>query len=259
MSALIEVSREGPVQVLRINRPDKKNALSGEMYEALSDAIAAGDADDSVSAHVILGVPGAFTAGNDIADFLAHSKGSGSVTPVLRFIQLLPRVKKPLLAGVDGVAVGIGTTMLFHCDLVYASDRAKFSTPFLDLGLVPEAGSSLLFPRMMGYARAFELLVLGNVFNSEAARAAGFVNAVVTADELETTVLTAARRLASKPPEALRLARRMMRGDADVIAQRVDEEAVEFKRRLASPEAREALSAFLEKRPADFAKLAKKV
>lgn len=258
MSALIEVSRDGPVQVLRINRPDKKNALSGDMYDALSEAIESGDEDQGVAVHVVFGVPGAFTAGNDIADFLAHSKGAGGVAPVLRFIQLLPKVKKPLLAGVDGVAVGIGTTMLFHCDLVYASEAAKFSTPFLDLGLVPEAGSSLLFARMMGYARAFELLVLGNVFNVEAARAAGFVNGIVASADLEATVLTAARRLAAKPPEALMLARRMMRADVDVIAKRIGEEAVEFNRRLASPEAREALSAFLEKRPADFAKLAKK-
>jgi len=258
MSALIEVSRAGPVQVLRINRPDKKNALSGDMYDALSEAIESGDEDQGVAVHVVFGVPGAFTAGNDIADFLAHSKGAGGVAPVLRVIQLLPKVKKPLLAGVDGVAVGIGTTMLFHCDLVYASEAAKFSTPFLDLGLVPEAGSSLLFARMMGYARAFELLVLGNVFNAEAARAAGFVNGIVASADLEATVLTAARRLAAKPPEALMLARRMMRADVDVIAKRIGEEAVEFNRRLASPEAREALSAFLEKRPADFAKLAKK-
>lgn len=262
MSANITITREGPVQVLRINRPDKKNALNGEMYEALSNALVAGDASSDVSAHVILGVPGVFTAGNDIADFLAHSlahsKGASGVAPVLRFIGLLPRVKKPLLAGVDGVAVGIGTTMLFHCDLVYATANAKFGTPFLDLGLVPEAGSSLLFPRTMGYARAFELLVLGNAFSTEQARQAGFVNEVVDPSELEAKVLATARRLAAKPPEALRLAREMMRGDAATIAKRVDEEADAFAKRLASPEAREALSAFLEKRPADFSKVQSK-
>lgn len=258
MNTLVSVSLDGPVQVLRISRPEKKNALSGEMYEALSEAIVSGDADAGVAAHVIFGVPGAFTAGNDIADFLAHSKDSGGVAPVMRFIQLLPKVQKPILAGVDGVAVGIGTTMLFHCDLVYATPAAKFSTPFLDLGLVPEAGSSMLFARTMGYARAFELLALGNAFSAERAREAGFVNDIVSSDDLENVVMEAARRLAAKPPEALALARRMMRADADVIAKRVDDEAVEFKRRLASPEAREALSAFLEKRPPDFAKLAKK-
>lgn len=255
MSANITVTRHGPVQVLRICRPEKKNALSGEMYVALTEALAAGDAAPDIAAHVILGVSGAFTAGNDIADFLAHSTGGGGIGPVLGFIRLLPRVQKPLLAGVDGFAVGIGTTMLFHCDLVYATPAATFSTPFLDLGLVPEAGSSLLFPRMMGHARAFELLVLGGAFNAERAREAGFVNDVVPSAELEEKVLNAAQRLAAKPPEALRLARRMLRGDADIVAKRVDEEAEEFARRLKSPEAREALRAFMEKRRPDFSKV----
>lgn len=258
MSAHVTITREGPVQILRINRPDKKNALSGEMYSALSDAIEAADASGDVAAHVILGVSGAFTAGNDIVDFLATSKGSGGVEPVLRFIRLLPRIQKPMIAGVDGVAVGIGTTLLFHCDLVYATPAAKFATPFLDLGLVPEAGSSLLFARTMGYARAFELLVLGNAFSAERGREAGFVNEIVSSDQLEAKVREAARRLAEKPPEALSLSRRMMRGDVSEVVRRIDDEADIFRRRLASPEAREAFSAFLEKRAPDFAKISNK-
>ena len=142
--------------------------------------------------------------------------------------------------------------MLFHCDLVYASPASKFATPFLDLGLVPEAGSSLLMPRVMGAHRAFEMLVLGETFDAGRAREAGFVNAVVAADALEATALRAAARLAAKPPEALALARQMLRGDASDIAQRVNEEAAAFQARLASPEAREAFQAFLEKRPPRF-------
>jgi enoyl-CoA hydratase/carnithine racemase len=257
MSANIAISRDTGVQVLRLDRPEKKNALDTAMYCALCDAIEAGDAADDVAVHVLFGTGGVFTAGNDISDFLATSLGKGGPVDVLRFIRLLPKVKKPLIAGVDGVAVGIGTTLLFHCDLVYASPAARFSTPFLDLGLVPEAASSLLFPRMMGYARAFELLVLGNVFDATRAREAGFVNEVIPADLLEAKVMEVARRLAAKPPEALTMSRRLLRGDASDIVQRVDEEAQLFGRRLSSPEAREAFTAFTEKRAPDFAKLSK--
>ena len=254
-SAPIDISRTGGIQTLRFTRPEKKNALTGAMYRTLSDALEAGDGDDAIAAHVILGSGGIFSAGNDIGDFLTTAKGTGALgDDVLRFIQLLPAVQKPLLAGVDGMAVGIGTTLLFHCDLVYAAPSASFSTPFLDLGLVPEAASSLLMPRAMGYARAFEMLVLGEPFSAERGREAGFVNAVVPAAELEATVRTAAVRLAAKPPEALRMARRLMRGDVSEIVARTNAEADAFKLRLASPEALEAFQAFMEKRPADFAK-----
>jgi enoyl-CoA hydratase/carnithine racemase len=258
MTPHVTVTREGAVQILRLTRPEKKNALSTDMYGALCDALVAGDASADVAAHVILGSNGVFTAGNDIADFLATSKGTGGVEHVLRFIQLLPVIKKPLIAGVDGLAVGIGTTLLFHCDLVYASPAAKFSTPFLDLGLVPEAGSSLLFPRTMGYARAYELLVLGNVFSAEQGREAGFINEVIPALELEAKVKDTARRLAAKPPEALTLSKALLRGDVSGVVQRVNEEAELFRKRLSSPEAREAFTAFAEKRAPDFSKFAAK-
>lgn len=250
MTAEVGIWRDGRVQIMRLSRPDKKNALTGAMYAALSDAIEAGDRDAGVSAHVIIGSGGVFTAGNDIADFLAVGQGKGELAAeVLRFIRLLPVIEKPVIAAVDGLAVGIGTTLLFHCDLVYASPNARFSTPFLDLGLVPEAGSSLLMPRLMGYQRAFEMLVLGDVFDARRGVEAGFVNAIVEPADLEAAALKAAQRLAAKPPEALAIARRLLRGDASEISKRIDDEALAFKVRLSSPEAREAFQAFLEKRP----------
>lgn len=242
----IEISRVDRIQILRFNRPAKKNALTAAMYAALAEAIEAGDALSNISVHVILGSNGMFCAGNDIHDFLKTAEGNpGLGADALRFIRLLPLVAKPLIAGVDGPAIGIGTTLLMHCDLVYAADGAQFSTPFLNLGLVPEAASSLLMPQRMGYARAFEMLVLGNTFSALQAREAGLVNAVVPSNELEATVMDAARRLAAKPAAALAAARRLMRGDVADILQRMDEEAEAFKQQLATPEAKAAFQAFL--------------
>ncbi|MFN0217945.1 MAG: crotonase/enoyl-CoA hydratase family protein [Hyphomicrobium sp.] len=255
MTEEIEISRDGAVQILRLARRKKKNALTGAMYRAMSDAIEAGDAAPDVAAHVIFGSGGVFSAGNDIADFLATAKGTGGLgDDVLRFIRLLPKIRKPLLAGVDGKAVGIGTTLLFHCDLVYATPESDFSTPFLDLGLVPEAASSLLAPRVMGYQSAFELLALGGSFSAARARERGFVNDVVGSLELEARTIAAARNLAVKPPEALLLARRLLKGDVADISGRIEEEAVLFQKRLQSPEALEAFQAFFEKRAPDFSK-----
>lgn len=253
MTTDIEVKAEGSVQTLRLTRPAKKNALTGDMYRALADALMKGDADAGISAHVFLGLPGVFSAGNDIKDFLETSRGSGGLSAdVERFIRALPLTVKPMLAAVDGLAVGVGTTLLMHCDLVYASPRATFSTPFLDLGLVPEAGSSLIAPRIMGYPRAFELLVLGDTFSAERALTAGLVNAIAAPDAVEAMALAAAQRLAHKPPEALRQARKLMRGEAAVVLEQIDREVAAFKERLASPEALEAFQAFLEKRPPKF-------
>jgi len=255
MISEIAIWRDGPVQILRMARSKKKNALTGAMYTALSDALEAGDADETIAAHVITGSDGVFTAGNDIADFLATARGTGDLgKDVLRFIWLLPVIKKPLIAAVDGNAIGIGTTMLFHCDLVYAAPDATFATPFLDLGVVPEAASSLLMPRRMGYVRAFAMLALGDPISADEAVAAGFVNAVVPANDLDATAIDAAKRLAMKPPEALAIARQLMRGDPAEILSRTDEEVVAFRQRLRSPEAIEAFTAFIEKRPPNFRK-----
>lgn len=252
----VEVTRAGAVQVLRLNRPQKLNALTGQMYDAMSDALEAGDEDAGVAVHAFLGSGGVFTAGNDIAEFLASSTGDQAVLrSVLRFIRVLPRVKKPMLAGVDGLAVGIGTTLLFHCDMVFATPAARFQTPFLDLGLVPEAGSSILMPARMGYARAFEMLVLGAMKDAEAMQAAGLLNAIVAPDQLEAHVLAVGAALGKKPPAALAHARRLMRGDAEAVARQTDVEAEIFARQLRSAEAREAFEAFLQKRAPDFSKL----
>lgn len=256
MSGEIAVERTGRVQLLRIMRPQKKNALTAPMYAALNAALATGEADEAVSVHVITGSHGVFTAGNDIHDFMARADGGAALGgPVLEFIRSLPRLRKPLVAAVDGLAIGIGTTLLLHCDLVYATPGSRFQTPFLDLGLLPEAASSLLGPRLMGPQRAFELLILGESFAAEKALAAGFVTAIVAADALEATALEAAGRLAAKPPGALAAARQLLRGNPDEIVARVDDEARLFGERLRSQEAREAFQAFIEKRPADFSRL----
>ncbi|MFT5510536.1 MAG: enoyl-CoA hydratase/carnithine racemase [Hyphomicrobiaceae bacterium] len=252
----IEISRDAGVQTIRIQRPEKKNALLPAMYQAMYEALVDGDESSDVRAHILIGSGGVFSAGNDIKDFMSRAKdGVPQVgeTPVHRFIGYLPRVEKPLIAAVDGLAVGVGVTLLFHCDLVYASPSAKLITPFLDLGLVPEAGSSLLAPRRMGHTRAFEMLALGEAFSGERAREAGLVNAVVAADELEATARAAALRLAAKPPAALKIARDLMRGaSVDEIVERLEAESKLFAGRMASPEAKEAFQAFVEKRPPNF-------
>lgn len=246
--AYIEVRKGEGLNIIRLARPEKKNALSSEMYRGLSEALEDGERDGGVAVHVLFGSEGAFSSGNDIADFLAHGGGSGdALSDVQRFLRLLPMLKKPLVAGVDGLAIGIGTTVLFHCDLVYASQQSTFATPFVDLGLVPEAGSSLLAPQSMGYARAFELLVLGEAFTARRMQEAGLVNAVVEKEAVEETALAAARRLAAKPAGALMLSRSLLRGDLTDLGERIEAEVRIFKERLASPEAQAAFAAFLNK------------
>lgn len=264
MSPDVEVTIADGVQTLRLNRAAKKNALTVAMYEALTGSLVAGDQREDVRVSVILGSGGIFCAGNDIGEFLANARSGGRTAGdqtgggAEGLIRALPAIAKPIVAGVDGPAVGIGTTMLLHCDLVYATPSATFKTPFLDLGLVPEAASSLLAPERMGHARAFELLVLGETFDAQRALAAGLVNGLVAAIELEAKVASVAARLAARPPQAVLISKRLMRGQArpDVLA-RTEEELVAFKQRLRSPEAIEAFQAFLEKRPPDFGKLAR--
>ena len=246
--------RDG-VQTIRFNRPEKKNALTREMYDATTHALIAGDASDEVAVHVFLGSPGVFTAGNDIKDF-AGFDGSARDPDIgaSGLIRRLPVVAKPMIAAVDGLAIGIGTTMLLHCDLVYASPAAIFRTPFLDLGVVPEAGSSLLAPLRLGAQRAFELLCLGEAFDAQRACQAGMVNQVVASDQLEAVALKAAARLAMKPPGALAAARKLMRGDTSTILAQIERESALFTERLSSDEAKEAFNAFLEKRAPDFSR-----
>ncbi len=253
----IEIGITDEIQIIRFTRPDKKNAFTGGMYDAMSEALDRGEKDDGIVAHVFIGSGGIFNAGNDINDFIRRSKagsGDGIPTPSLGFIRRLPKVTKPMIAAVDGLAIGIGTTMLFHCDLVYASPTASLRTPFLDLGLVPEAASSLTAVMRMGNARAFELLCLGEPFSAERAKEVGIVNAVVPAAELEATAMKAARRLASKPRAALLAARRLMRGDPAALSAQIEAESEVFKQCMGSAEAQEAFAAFFEKRKPDFAK-----
>lgn len=248
-SDVMRATKDG-VQTLQLARPEKKNALTQAMYRTLSDALEQGDADNGVAVHVLLGTDGVFTAGNDIADFMKHATGASGgsgLQDLMRFIKLLPNIKKPVIAGVDGAAIGIGTTLLFHCDMVFATNNSTFATPFLDLGLVPEAGSSLLMPKRMGYARAFEMLALGETYNAQKMREAGLLNAIVAPQDLKLTVMKAAARLAEKPPEALQISRDMMRGEMSALKKRIDEEAVHFAKRLSSKEARAAFQAFLTK------------
>jgi enoyl-CoA hydratase/carnithine racemase len=263
MSQEIEIKVADGVQVMRFTRADKKNAFTGAMYNAMSEALDAAEANEAIAVHVFIGSGGVFSAGNDINDFMrraqggASGDGKGIPAPSLDFIRRLPKVTKPMIAAVDGLAIGVGTTMLLHCDLVYATSAASLRTPFLDLGLVQEAGSSILGPERMGYPRAFELICLGEPFSAERAFQAGLVNAVVPADKLEETAMKAARRLAAKPRHALMTARRLLRGDPARIGTKIEEEAQAYTTLMRSPEAREAFTAFLEKRPPDFAKARK--
>ena len=250
----IEVERYDGVQTITFARPQKKNAITTAMYETIIAAMREGESADDVGAHVFTGSGGVFTAGNDIQDFLAVSSGGDFGRAAMGFLDSLVTAEKPLVAAVDGTAVGIGTTMLFHMDLVYASPEATFRTPFLDLALVPEGGSSLLMPARMGHARAFEMLCLGTLYDGTRAKEAGFVNEVVA--DVEQHAQKAARQLSLKPPEALRLGRRLMRGDTDVLIKRMHDEAKVFMERLNSKEAREAFMAFMEKRPPNFQKSA---
>ncbi len=249
MSAHVEIAVQGAVQTLRLNRPDKKNALTGEMYKALADALKASDASPDIAVTVFFGQPGIFCAGNDLFGFLATAQGGGDAIQGFTFIQTLAGREKPLIAAVDGPAVGIGTTLMLHCDLVFASPRAVFQTPFVNLGLVPEAASSLLGPRVMGHSRAFELLVMGEPFTADRAREAGFVNHVVPPEALESAAMTAAEALAAKPREAVRLARRLLKGEPAPIKARMEQEGALFLERIKSKEAMAAFEAFLQKTP----------
>jgi enoyl-CoA hydratase/carnithine racemase len=248
MSSHILVERRGPVRIIRMNRPEKKNAITRAMYARMAEAIREGDADPAVRCTVILGVPGTFSAGNDIADFLAYGTGGERGAESVDFLMALAGSRKPLLSGVDGIAVGIGTTINLHCDLTFATPRTVFRAPFLDLGLVPEAGSTLTAPRVMGHQQAFGLFVLGDGFSAEEAKAAGLIYAIVGEDELEEKTLSAANALAAKPPEALKIARDLMRPDREELVKRIRVESDHISERLRSAEAKAAFSAFLGKR-----------
>jgi enoyl-CoA hydratase/carnithine racemase len=248
MSDTLLTKLEAGVLTLTFNRPRKKNAFTGEMYEAATQALLDAEANDAVRVVVLTGAGGAFTAGNDLQDFLERPP-TGEDSPVFRFLRALAHHTRPLLAGVDGVAVGIGTTLLLHCDYVLATERAVFSMPFINLGLCPEGASSLLLPRLAGMALASELLLFGDPFDAATALRAGLLNQVVPADGLEALLSQRAAALAAKPVESLRLTKHLLR---EPLRAAVDEalsrEGAHFLQRLSSTEAREAFNAFLSRR-----------
>ncbi len=245
---------EAGVMTITFNRLDKKNSITSTMYSAMADAVVQAVADASVRVVLFQGHESIFSAGNDIGDFL-NQPLSTQESPVFRFLRGITTFEKPLLAAVAGPAVGIGTTMLFHCDLVYAGDNAAFSMPFVNLGLCPEAASSLLAPRLFGYHRAAEALLMGEPFFAEAAQEVGLVNRVVPPTEVNGYAQAQARKLAAKPLTSLIATKRLMKGgDQQAVLQKMDEEGQSFGRMLRELAAKEAFGAFMEKRKPDFSK-----
>ena len=245
MTDHVVVTDEAAVRTIRINRPEKKNALTLPMYARMIEALRESEGSAAIRCIVFAGAPGVFTAGSDIADFLKMTEG-GLTAPLLDFLDALARSQKPMVAAVGGLAVGIGTTMLLHCDHVVAAADATFSTPFLKLGLVPEAASTLLAPLRMGYARAFSLLAMGRPLSAPEAKDAGIVNTLAEAGEVDAAARRAAQEIAALPPSVLALTRRLMRRylEGDVF-KRLQAEAMDFGDLLQTDEARAAFQAFL--------------
>ncbi|WP_374664996.1 enoyl-CoA hydratase [Ramlibacter sp.] len=255
MSEDIRVHTEAGVMTITLHRVERKNSITAAMYGAMADALSAAEADASVRVVVIQGHETVFSAGNDIGDFL-NNPPAGQGSPVFRFLHGIAAFPKPLIAAVCGPAVGVGTTLLFHCDLVYAGDNAAFSMPFVNLGLCPEAASSLLVPQMLGYHRAAEALLLGEPFMAEAALEVGLANRVLPPTEVNAYALQQARKLAAKPLTSLVETKRLMKkGQSTLVAQQMQDEGASFGRMLREPAAREAFTAFMEKRKPDFSKV----
>ncbi|MGB6325116.1 MAG: enoyl-CoA hydratase-related protein [Methylocella sp.] len=242
----VKVTRDGAVLCVTFDRPEKKNALNRAMYMAATEALRQAGSDPSIGAVVFAGSGGVFTAGNDIADFLEARAGPGEF-PAFTFIKTLAACETPLVAAIEGIAIGIGATMMLHCDLVYAAPGTVFRLPFVDLGLVPEAASSLLLPRRAGMAKAAELLLLGEAFGAGEAVRLGLANAIIPAWELRGFAIERAGQLATKPRAAIAATRRLMRGDGEEILARIEEEARLFSIALRSEEAIAAIAAFLGK------------
>jgi enoyl-CoA hydratase/carnithine racemase len=256
MTEHVKIEIADGIMTLTLQRPEKKNALTGAMYDALSDALLKAETDASVRVILFEGEGDSFTAGNDLADFASQARGESAVdSPAHRFIETISQASKPLVAAVQGNAVGVGTTMLLHCDLVYLADNAKLITPFVNLALVPEAASSWLLPLRIGHARAYAMFALGQPMEAAAAVACGLANAVVPPGELRKWAHEAALTLTKRPAGALSETKKLMR-DHQRIAAQIAEEGHLFKERLKTPEAREAFAAFAERRPPDFSKVA---
>lgn len=253
MSEHVVVDVQERVLTIRLNRSEKKNALTLAMYTAMTEALMKADSDAGVRAVLITGAQDCFTAGNDLEDFAAAKPEQ--VTPAMRYLETLAAFAKPVLAAVGGVAIGIGTTMLLHCDLVYAAASARFHLPFVNLGLCPEAASSAILPALVGLHRASELLLFGEPFGAEAARDLGIVNQVVADSDLLAAATAKAQLLVQKPPAALRTTKMLLKmGEADGIKQTMAREGQQFAALLQGPEAKEAMAAFLGRRKPDFSR-----
>jgi enoyl-CoA hydratase/carnithine racemase len=251
MTDHVIISDEGETRLIKLRRPEKKNAITQEMYRGMSDAIDTAQNNPQVRCIIITGGSGVFTAGNDLEDFL-HAGAAGSeamrASAAIKFLYSLAHNVKPVIAAVDGIAIGIGTTMLFHCDYVLASTAATFSTPFIHLGLVPEGASSLLMPATMGYQRAFAMLVMGRTMTAEEAHVAGFVNAVVAPGHTEVEAQKVARDICRLPADAVAISRRLLRTPPDELTRRIDQEAHLFGERMNSNEAVAAFKAFFARK-----------
>ena len=250
MTDHILVDRDGPVLTLVMDRVEKRNALTDDMYRVLADEIGGAQSDPTIKVVVLRGNGEAFTAGNDLADFATAKPGAAAGNDA-RFISAIASAEKPLIAAVQGRAVGVGTTMLLHCDQIILADDAKLSTPFASLGLVPEAASSLLLPARIGHARAFSMLALGEIVEAREAVAWGLANTSVPPSDLKSAIEALATRIALQPPGAVRATKRLMR-EVEVISARLQTEGGQFRERLQSPEAKEAFLAFAQRRPPDF-------
>ena len=248
------ITKTQSVLTLQFNRPAKKNAITAAMYQSMADALKNAEDDSSIRVILFIGGPQIYTAGNDLEDF-AHQPPSTADSPVHQFLRQISRANKPIIAAVAGAAVGIGTTMLLHCDLVYAAPDARFSMPFVQLGLCPEAASSLLLPQLMGYQRAAEKLLFGEAFQADEAHRCGLVTAIVDADKLHSFAHSQAVKLAGLPAASVRTTKRLMKSSqvASIESSMAAENDL-FGAMLSSPEAREAFGAFFEKRKADFSR-----
>lgn len=251
MSDHVTTSVKDGILTLRMDRPDKKNALTADMYDAMATALKDAEQNPDVRVIVITGAGDSFTAGNDLQDFLTNPPTSKN-SPVMNFLKAISETKLPIVAAVNGVAVGIGTTMLLHCDFVYMSKDATLSLPFVNLGLVPEAAASMLLPRIAGHQKAAEMLMLGEPFTPKVALEIGLANAVCEPADLEATALKTAKKLAAKPRDALRHTKTLLRREFESVAQRLDAEAEVFEKCLQSADAKEAFTAFKEKRKPKF-------
>jgi enoyl-CoA hydratase/carnithine racemase len=253
MTAHLIVTDEGAARMIKLRRPDKKNAITQDMYRGMTDAIDTAQNNPDIRCLILTGGSGVFTAGNDIDDFLKEGTAGADApraTNAVKFLYSLAHNVKPIIAAVDGVAIGIGTTMLFHCDYVLASTTATFSTPFIHLGLVPEGASSLLMPRTMGYQRAFAMLVMGRTMSAEEANVAGFVNVVVPPGHTEAEARKVARSICKLPAEAVAISRKLIRLPPEELTRRIDQESHLFGERMRSEEAIAAFRAFVARKKA---------